>query len=113
MEKLKTYEDFAGNGSGQVQGVFDSVVTAVPLFFPILMLLLFIGGTLIAYFAILKTTGRKRFWESATAMSFLTFILSGVVYMMNRNELTYLSAYWVIFYLVLTVILFLVMNNYK
>jgi hypothetical protein len=111
VEKYATINTI-GNGTIGIQPVLNSIVLAVPLFFPILLFLLLIGGTFSIYFSIFKTTGRKRFWESLTAMSFVCFLLSVIIVVMNNPVATYLSGYWILFYIVLTIFGWLIMDNY-
>jgi len=48
-----------------------------------------------SYFAILKLTGKKRFWHTFTSMSFVFFIVSVIVASMNTGSIIFLSGYWV------------------
>ncbi len=114
VTKLSEYTTFTVNGTiTGFKPFVDSVVTAVPPFFPILLFFLLLGGTLGIYFGILKTTGNKRFWESLTAMSFISFLISIVIALNNSAAIEYLSGYWVIFYIVATILSFIVMSNNK
>lgn len=109
MEKLKVMSDFGGVG---VVPLLSSIVTAIDLFFPILLFFVWIFGTASAYFAMLNFTGRKRFFHALVGMSFATFIMALVLAGMN-STITYLSGYWVAFYLVMTVISFVLLDRYK
>lgn len=114
VAKLPEYTNFTVNGTiTGFKPFVDAVVTAVPGFFPIFLLFLLLGGTLGVYFGILKTTGNKRFFESLTAISFITFLVSGIVALNNSAAIEYLSGYWVIFYIVSTILSFIVMSNNK
>jgi hypothetical protein len=115
VAKLPEYTNFTVNGTiTGFKPFVDSIVTVVPGFFPILLFfLIFIGGTLGVYFSILKTTGNKRFFESLTAMSFISFLIAGIVALNNSAAIEYLSGYWVVFYIVATIISFIVMSNNK
>lgn len=106
-----TVNDFGGVG---VVPVLSSIVTAIPPFFSILLFVIWLFGTGSSYFTILKTTGKKRFWHSLTAFSFVTFLMSLVVAGMNgTNDITFLSGYWVGFYILATVVSFVLLDRYK
>jgi len=109
MEKLNVMADFGGVG---VIPLLSSIVTAIPQFFPIILFFIWIFGTASAYFAMLNFTGRKRFFHALVGMSFAVFIMSLVLAGMNAT-ITYLSGYWVAFYLVMTVISFVLLDRYK
>ncbi len=110
MDKYKTMSDFSSSG---VMPLFDAVVTAVPVFFPVTLFLIFIFGTGTSYFAILKFTNKKRFWHSLSAMSFLTFLLSLVTVAMNTTTIIYLEGYWVGFYILMILVSWFMLANYK
>jgi len=110
MEKYKVMSDFGGAG---VVPFLNSVVTAVPVFFPITLFMILLVGTGTSYFTILKNTGKKRFWHCLTAMSFTTFILSLVVAAMNTATITYLNGYWVGFYILMVIASYFMLSNYK
>ncbi|MCK4501290.1 hypothetical protein KAU11_12390 [Candidatus Babeliales bacterium] len=111
MQKYKTIRDF--NNSVGAMPVIESVVTAVPIFFSVILFFIFILGTASSYFAILKTTGKKRFWHSATAMAFAKVILSLVISAMNTATTTYLNGYWIGFYILMTLASWFMLSNYK
>lgn len=110
VEKYKTMADFGGVG---VVPVLSAIVTAIPQFFPILLFIIWLFGTGGSYFAILKTTGRKRFWHSLTSFSFVTFLMSLLVAGMNTTDITFLSGYWVGFYILMTGVSFILLDRYK
>jgi len=110
VEKYKTMADFGGVG---FMALFESVVTAVPLFFPITLFMIFLFGSGSSYFVILNNTGKKRFWHSLTAMSFVTFLLSLTIAAMNTATTEYLSGYWVGFYILMTIGSWFMLVNYK
>ena len=112
MVRYKTMTDFS-NGTIGVMPVIESVVTAVPVFFPVTLFLIFLLGTASSYFTILKTTGKKRFWHSLTAMSFVSFILSLVLASMNTATTVIMSGYWIGFYILMTLISWYMLSNYK
>ncbi len=110
MEQLKTMDDFGGVG---VVPLLDSIVTAVPVFFPatLFVLWLFLSGS--SYFVMLKTTGKKRFWNSLTAVSFIMFLASLLIASMNSSTITYLKGYWVGFYILMTLSSWYMLSNHK
>ena len=110
MEQLKTMADFGGVG---VMPLLSSIVTSVNVFFPVILFSLFLFGSGASYFSILKTTGKKRFWHSLTAMSFITFLASLLISAMNTAEITYLNGYWVGFYILMTIGSYFILSNYK
>ncbi len=112
MEKYKVLSDFGGVG---VVPLLKSIVTAVGFdsFFPIILFVIWILGTASSYFAISKLTARKRFWQSLTAMSFVTFLLSLLIASMNEASFTFLSGYWVAFYILMTLISWFILDRYK
>ena len=108
MEKLNVMADFGGVG---VIPLLSSIVTAIPQFFSISLFFIWIFGTASAYFAMLNFTGRKRFFHALVGMSFATFIMSLVLAGMNAT-ITYLVDIGH-FYLVMTVIFFVLLDRYK
>lgn len=101
------------NGTIGVQPLLQSVSLAVPVFWPVLLFLIYILGSSSIYFAILKTTGKKRFWHALTSMSLVCFLLSLLLASMNSVVVTILDGYWIIFYLVMTIGSFLLLGSYK
>jgi len=110
MELLKNMADFGGVG---VVPLMDSIVTAVPMFFPVMLFFIWIFGTGASYFAMLVLTGKKRFWNAITAMSFSTFLISLVVAAMNKTDLIYLPGYWVGFFVLMTLGSWYMLSTYK
>lgn len=110
MEKYLEYTDF--NGTGLVP-IMSAVTTAVPLFWPLLIFVFWIAINGASYFAILKLTGRKRFFHTFVATSFVMFLSSVVISAMNTSSITFLSGYWVAFYLVMTVAGWFLLHHYK
>jgi len=110
VNKYDVMSDFGGSG---VIPLLKSIITAIPPFFSIILFMVWLLGTASSYFAILKTTGKKRFWHSLTAMSFVTFLLSLVLAAMNEANFTYLSGYWVGFYILMTMASFFLLDRYK
>lgn len=105
-----TMDDFGGVG---VVPLLSSIVTAIPPFFSILLFVIWLLGTGGSYFAILKSTGRKRFWHSLTAFSFVSFLMSLLLAGMNTADITFLSGYWVGFYILMTIASYILLDRYK
>jgi hypothetical protein len=103
-------EDFGGQG---IVPLLSAVVTAIPPFFSIILFVIWIFGTGSSYFTILKTTGKKRFWHSLTAMSFAMFLASLLIAAMNTATTTFLDGYWIGFYILMTVISWVLLDRYK
>jgi hypothetical protein len=110
MLKYKTMDDFGGVG---VIPMLSSIVTAVPPFFSIMLFTLWLFGTAASYFSILKLTGKKRFWHSLTAMSFTMFLASLILSAQNTADITFLSGYWIGFYILMTVASWVLLDRYK
>jgi len=112
MQQLKTMNDFGGVG---VIPLLGAIVDAVPIFFPVTLftIWLFLAGA--SYFTMLKTTGKKRFWHSLTAVSFVMFIASLLIAGMNNPAMShpYLNGYWVGFYILMTMVSWYMLSNYK
>lgn len=112
MDKYQTISDLTNETIG-IRPLLQSVSLAVPLFWPVLLFLIYILGTSSIYFAILKTTGKKRFWHGLVAMSFVLFLVSLLIASMNTVTTTILPGYWILFYLVMTIISYLILSSYK
>ena len=110
MEKYLEYTDF--NGTGLVP-IMSSVSTAIPQFFSLLLFVFWIAINGASYFAILKLTGKKRFFHTFVATSFVMFLGAKVVSSMNTITITFLSGYWVAFYLVMVVGGWFLLHYYK
>lgn len=111
MQKYKTMRDF--NDMTGIMPVLSSIVTAIPPFFSIILFILWVFGSASAYFVMLKTTGKKRFWHALTAMSFVCFLLSLLIAGMNTATITFLNGYWVGFYILTVLISWLMLSHYK
>ena len=109
MIKYPNMDSFGGVG---IIPLFKSIITAIPQFFSIIIFFIWILGTASSYYAIFKTTGKKRFWHSLTSMSFVSFILSLVIVSMN-DSFTYIKGYWVAFYILMTLISWFILDRYK
>jgi len=110
MQKYLTMADFGGVG---VIPLLKSIITAVPMFFPIILFFIWILGTASSYYAILNLTGKKRFWHSLTSLSFVTFLMSLVLAAMNEADFVFLSGYWVAFYILMTLGSYFILDRYK
>ena len=111
MQPLLTASDFAGTG---LIPYLSAISTNIPIFWSATLFVLWIVINAASYFAILKTTGKKRFWHTFTAVTFAFFIISLLVASMNGvNGITFLSGYWVAWYIIWTVIGWLLLENYK
>ena len=111
MAGAQTAADFAGSG---LIPYMSAISTAIPPFWAIVTFVLWVVINAASYFAILKTTGKKRFFHSFTAVSFVMFLFSLLIAAMNGiNDITFLSGYWVAFYLLWTVIGWYLLEAYK
>ena len=110
VDKYQVMSDFGGSG---IIPLLKSIVTAVPPFFSIVLFMIWILGTASSYYSMLRLTGKKGFWHSLTAMSFTTFLLSLLIAAMNEASFTYLSGYWVGFYILMTLASFFLLDRYK
>jgi len=110
MEKYLTMDAFGGVG---VVPLLKSIVTAVPIFFPLTLFIFFIFFSGASYFTILKTTGKKRFWHVLTASSFVMFLASLLIAGMNTSTIIYLNGYWVGFYILMILVSWFMLSNYK
>ncbi len=104
-------EDF---GLVTLPNMFKSIVTATGgQFFVVTLFFIWIFFTGASYFTILKTTGKKRFWHSLTAMSFVCFLSSLFIAAMNEADFTFLNGYWVGFYILMSVVSLFLLDKYK
>lgn len=110
MQKYLEYTDF--NGSGLVP-IASSVSTAIPQFWPLLLFVFWFAINGASYFAILKLTGKKRFFHTFVATSFIIFLSSVIISAMNTATITFLSGYWVAFYLLMVVAGWFLLHHYK
>lgn len=101
MEYYQTAANFS-NSTGMIP-YMQSIAVSVPIFFPFLIFILWAVGMSAAYFAILKSTGTRRFWQTSTAMSFLFTIISTLLASTNTATVTILSGYWIAFYFLITI----------
>lgn len=111
MEKYLRYTDFAGEG---FVPIMSAVTTAVPRFWSLLLFVFWISINGASYFAILKLTGKKRFFHTFTAVSFIIFLAALSIAAMNGvNDIIFLSGYWVAYYLLMIVIGYFLLHYYK
>lgn len=110
MQKYKTMADFGGVG---IMNLLSAVVTAIPPFFSIVLFCIWLFGTGASYFTMLKITGKKRFFNALTAMSFVTFLASLLLAAQNTEDIIFLNGYWVGFYIVMTVISWILLDRHK
>ena len=103
-------EDFGDPG---IITLFQAIQSTVPLFWDITLFAIWFFGAGTSYFAILKTTGKKRFWHSLTAFSFVCFLASLLITGMNTTTTIFLSGYWVGFYIMMTLASWYMLSNYK
>lgn len=107
------YKEMADFSSVGIVALFESVVTAVPPFFPVTLFLVWIFGSAGSYFAIFKSTGKHRFFQSLTAFAFISFLASLLIASMNTATTTFLSGYWVGFYILMILASYYLLSNYK
>ncbi len=110
VQLYATMETF---GDITLLNMFKAIVTAIPDFFPILIFFLWIFFSGASYFTILKTTGKKRFFHSLTAMSFIAFLLSILIAAMNEVGFEFINGYWIGFYILMTVVSTYLLSQYK
>ncbi len=110
VQQYKTMTDFGGVG---VMSLMESIVSAVAIFFPVTLFVvwLFLSGA--SYVTILKSTGKKRFWHTLTATSFTIFLASLLIAGQNSATTTFLNGYWVGFYILMTMTSWYMLANYK
>ena len=101
-------------GEVTLRNMFKSVSTATGgEFFSTILFFIWIFFTGASYFTILKTTGKKRFFHSLTAMSFIIFLASILIASMNEIDFVFLNGYWVGFYILMTVVSTYMLSQYK
>jgi len=110
MQKYLTYTEFSGEG---LVPIMSAVSSAIPLFWPLLLFVFWIAINGASYFSILKLTGKKRFFHTFTAVSFIIFLASLSIASMNTVAITFLSGYWVAFYILMTVVGYFLLHYYK
>lgn len=113
MDYYTTMADLTAEGVTPILAFFQSIALAVPMFYPLVIFLFWILGSASSYFIILKTTGKKRFFHTITAMSFVMFLVSLFLSAMNTAEVTIMSGYWVAFYIIATAFSWYGLTQYK
>lgn len=111
MDKYKTIADFPD--ASIIMALIYSVVSAVPPFFSLALFIIWMFGSAASYFAILRMTGKKRFFHVTTAFSFAVFILSLLFASLNSADVQVLPGYWVVFYALMTGLSYLGLSFYK
>lgn len=110
---VQLYSTMESFGEITLLNMFKSISTAIPDFFSIILFFLWIFFTGASYFTILKTTGKKRFFHSLTAMSFVMFLSSLLIAAMNEIDFVFLNGYWVGFYILMTIVSTYMLSQYK
>ena len=82
----------------------DAIVASINDFFGLFFFLLWIIGVIIIYTSELKTTNAKKLFESLTAISLFCLIICLFGITANTATLTYVSPYWIFFYILMTAI---------
>jgi hypothetical protein len=98
-------------GTTGLVGITDTIVQAVPPFFPILIFVIWLLGSLVIYYSNIKTTNEKNLKNGLLAMSFVCFLLSLFISSLNTQEIIYLPFYWIIFYIVTTAFIYLFIKD--
>jgi hypothetical protein len=111
MDYYRTIADFPNDSI--IEAFVYSLASAMPLFFPTILFSIWVFGTGASYFAILRTSGRKRFFQSLTALSFACFILSLLFASLNSAVVEVFNGYWVGFYVLMTILSYLGLSFYK
>ena len=111
MDKFKIVSDFSSEPT--IIALIYSVASAMPQFFSISLFVIWIFGSASSYFAILRSTGKKRFFHVITSFSFGVFILSILFASLNSSVVQVLNGYWVGFYALMTGLSYLGLSQYK
>jgi hypothetical protein len=108
------YDTMETYGQITLTNLFKSVSAATGgQFFSTILFFVWIFFTGASYFTILKTTGKKRFWHSLTAMSFVCFFLSLLIAAMNEADFVFLNGYWIGFYILMVPVSLFLLDKYK
>jgi len=109
------YQTMANFSNGTVGALplLYAVSSAVSMFWAITLFAILLLGAASSYYAILKTTGKKRFWHSLTSMSVVCFLLSLLLASMNTAKVTLLAGYWIGFYIVMILVSWFFLSTYK
>lgn len=92
--------------------VTSSVVTAVP-FFPVTIFLIWLVLPAASFFAIRRFTGKNRYFHAGVAVSFVCFLASLSIAMMNTDAIEYINPYWIAFYILAVVGNWFLLKLYK
>ena len=111
MDYYKIITDFPSESV--IVALIYSVASAVPPFFALSLFVIWLFGSASSYFAILRLTGKKRFFHVITGFSFGTFIISLLFASLNSSTVTVLNGYWVGFYVLMTGLSYLGLSFYK
>jgi len=111
MEYYRVISDFDTTSS--TLAFFQAIASAVPPLFSVILFVFWLLGTATSYFVILKTTGKKRFFQTLTAMSFVMFLASLLMASLNTVDVVVLNGYWIIFYIMMTGLSWLGLRQYK
>lgn len=82
-------------------GMIDTVVMAVPPFFPIIIFVIWLIGSLIIYTNNIKSTNEKNIKNPLLAMAFVAFLSTLALTSLNRETIIYMPYYWIIFYILI------------
>ena len=110
MEYYKVMSDLGGES---ILTMIQSIALAVHAFFPVFLFFFWLFGSASSYYVILKTTGKKRFFHTLTSFGFVSFLIALLLASLNTTTITILSGYWVGFYIVMTVISWYILTQYK
>ena len=106
----KTMNDLGGLS---IHNALVMISLAVPYFFEFFcffLLITLIGGL---YFAAYNYSGKRRFFNSLSSASFVTLLVSVLLALNNTLEYTILNGLWVVFYIVITIISYIMLTYYK
>ena len=106
----KTIADFPNESIPMA--MTSAVATTIP-FFAVTIFLFWLITPAAAYFAIKKTTGKSRYWNSLVAISFVSFLASLIIAMLNTDTTQYIAPYWIAFYILATVGSWLLLKIHK
>ena len=110
MDKYSVIADFPSESV--IVALIYSVASAMPPFFAISLFVIWLFGSASSYFAILRLTGKKRFFHVITSFSFSVFILS-ILFASLNGDVQVLNGYWVGFYALMTGLSYLGLSFYK
>lgn len=94
------------NVSEGLMGMIETVVLAVPPFFPIIIFVIWLIGSLIIYNNNIKATNEKNIKNSLLTMGFVAFISTLILTSLNTETITYMPYYWIIFYILIIALIY-------